>query len=63
MSFLTICLLFSSVIHFYSATKFGSSSLGDGQFTDPEHLAIDLDGNEYVTDRKNNNIQVFKPVN
>ena len=60
---LTICLLFSSVILFYSATKFGSPALGDGQFTDPEHLAIDSDGNFYVTDRKNNNIQVFKPVN
>jgi DNA-binding beta-propeller fold protein YncE len=44
-------------------TKFGSSGSGDGQFTDPEHLAVDSDGNVYVTDRKNNNIQVFKPVN
>jgi len=33
-------------------TKFGSSGSGDGQFTDPEHLAIDSDGNVYVTDRK-----------
>jgi tripartite motif-containing protein 71 len=41
--------------------KFGSAGKGDGQFTDPEHLAIDSDGNVYVTDRKNNNIQVFKP--
>jgi DNA-binding beta-propeller fold protein YncE len=44
-------------------TKFGSSGSGDGQFTDPEHLAVDSDGIVYVTDRKNNNIQVFKPVN
>jgi DNA-binding beta-propeller fold protein YncE len=44
-------------------TKFGSRGSGDGQFTDPEHLAVDLDGNVYVSDRKHNNIQVFKPVN
>ena len=44
-------------------TKFGSSCSADGQFTDPENLAVDSDGNVYVTDRKNNNIQVFKPVN
>ena len=37
-------------------TKFGSAGSGDGQFTDPEHLAVDSDGNVYVTDRKNNNI-------
>jgi DNA-binding beta-propeller fold protein YncE len=44
-------------------TKFGSFGTGDGQFVDPEHLALDSDGNVYVTDRHNNNIQVFKPVN
>ncbi len=44
-------------------TKFGSGGSGDGQFVDPEHLAVDSDGNVYVTDRKHNNIQVFKPVN
>ena len=64
---LTIGLLISSVILFYSAirmvTKFGSSCSADGQFTDPENLAVDSDGNVYVTDRKNNNIHVFKPVN
>ncbi len=37
-------------------TKFGSFGSGDGQFVDPEHLAVDSDGNVYVTDRKNNNI-------
>jgi len=44
-------------------TKFGSSGSDEAQFTDPEHLAIDSDGNVYVSDRKHNNIQVFKPVN
>ena len=43
-------------------TKFGSLGKGDGQFTDPEHLAIDSDGNVYVSDRKSNTISVFKPV-
>ena len=44
-------------------TKFGSSCSADGQFIDTENLAVDSDGNVYVTDRKNNNIHVFKPVN
>jgi tripartite motif-containing protein 71 len=43
-------------------TKFDSFGKGDGKFTDPEHLAIDSDGNVYVSDRKANTIQVFKPV-
>ena len=43
-------------------TKWGSYGTGDGQFRDPEHLAVDSDGNVYVTDKDNNNIQVFKPV-
>jgi DNA-binding beta-propeller fold protein YncE len=43
-------------------TKFGSLGNGDGQFTDPEHLAIDSDGNVYVSDRASNTITVFKPV-
>jgi DNA-binding beta-propeller fold protein YncE len=43
-------------------TKFGALGKGDGQFTDPEHLAIDSDGNVYVSDRKSNTISVFKPV-
>jgi tripartite motif-containing protein 71 len=44
-------------------TKWGSYGSGDGQFVDPEHLAIDSEGNVYVSDRYNNNIQVFAPVN
>jgi DNA-binding beta-propeller fold protein YncE len=43
-------------------TKWGSYGSGDGQFIDPEHLTVDSEGNVYVSDRKNNNIQVFKPV-
>ena len=35
---------------------------GDGQFIDPEHLAIDSEGYVYVSDKGNNNIQVFKPI-
>jgi DNA-binding beta-propeller fold protein YncE len=40
-------------------TKFGSNGTEPGQFRDPEHLAIDNKGNVYVSDRKNNDIQVF----
>jgi DNA-binding beta-propeller fold protein YncE len=43
-------------------TKFGSLGKGNGQFTDPEHLALDSYGNVYVSDRKANTITVFKPV-
>ena len=43
-------------------TKFGSLGKGNGKFTDPEHLAVDSDGNVYVSDRKANTIQVFKPI-
>jgi hypothetical protein len=43
-------------------TKRGSYGSGDGQFVDPELLTVDLEGNVYVSDRHNNNIQVFKPV-
>jgi DNA-binding beta-propeller fold protein YncE len=44
-------------------TKWGSYGKGDGQFVDPEHLTVDSEGYVYVTDRHNNNIQVFAPVN
>ena len=44
-------------------TKWGSYGTADGQFVDPEHLAVDSEGNVYVSDRRNDNIQVFKPVN
>jgi tripartite motif-containing protein 71 len=42
--------------------KWGSFGEGDGQFRDPEHLAVDSEGNIYVSDRKNENIQVFEPI-
>jgi streptogramin lyase len=44
-------------------TKWGSYGKGDGEFIDPEHLAVDSKGNVYVSDARNNNIQVFAPVN
>ncbi|HYY85550.1 MAG TPA: 6-bladed beta-propeller, partial [Nitrososphaeraceae archaeon] len=40
-------------------TKFGTYGNQLGEFRDPEHLAIDNDGNVYVSDRKNNDIKVF----
>jgi len=43
-------------------TKWGSFGKEPGQFGDPEHLAVDSDGNVYVSDRKNDNIQKFAPV-
>lgn len=43
-------------------TKFGSFGNNSGQFEDPEHLAIDSDGNVYVSDRGNNNIQKFSLI-
>jgi tripartite motif-containing protein 71 len=43
-------------------TKWGSYGEENGQFRDPEHLAIDSEGNVYVSDRKNETIQVFEPV-
>jgi len=40
--------------------KWGSSGEGDGEFVDPEHLAVDSEGRVYVSDRSNDNIQVFE---
>lgn len=45
-------------------TKFGSYGIGRlGQFKDPEHLSVHPKGNVYVSDRKNDNIQVFALIN
>jgi tripartite motif-containing protein 71 len=46
-------------------TKFGSYGTEPTQFRDPEHLALDNAGDVYVSDRKNNDIQVFSsnPIN
>jgi DNA-binding beta-propeller fold protein YncE len=43
-------------------TKFGSYGTEPGQFRDPEHLALDNEGDVYVSDRKNNDIQAFSPI-
>ena len=40
-------------------TKFGSAGREPAQFEDPEHLAVDNNGNVYVSDRRNNDIKVF----
>jgi DNA-binding beta-propeller fold protein YncE len=42
-------------------TKWGSYGEDVGQFRVPEHLAVDSEGRVYVSDRKNENIQVFEP--
>ena len=42
--------------------KWGSYGEENGQFRDPEHLAVDSEGFVYVSDRKNDNIQVFEPT-
>lgn len=42
--------------------KIGSYGSGKGQFEDPEHLAIDNDGDVYVSDRKNNKIIEYSPT-
>jgi len=39
----------------------GPLALGDGQFSKPEHVAIDSEGKLYVVDRGNERIQVFVP--
>jgi DNA-binding beta-propeller fold protein YncE len=43
-------------------TKWGSYGKGDGEFVDPEHLAVNSQGHVYVSDRENENIQVFIPT-
>ena len=43
-------------------TKWGSFGKGNGQFQDPEHLAVDSEGNVYVSDRKRDDIQKFAPI-
>src|SRR5690349_11075639 len=40
-------------------TEWGSSGSGDGQFNDPEFLAVDANGNVFVPDASNNRIQKF----
>ena len=40
----------------------GPLKMGDGQFSKPEHVSIDSDGNVFVVDRGNQRVQVFAPV-
>jgi DNA-binding beta-propeller fold protein YncE len=42
--------------------KWGSFGKGNGQFLDPEHLAVDSEGNVYISDRKRDDIQKFSPI-
>lgn len=42
--------------------KIGSAGSEKGQFGDPEHLAIDSDGNVYISDRKNNKILEYSQI-
>lgn len=43
-------------------TKLDFNGSGVGQFEDPEHLALDTDGDVYVSDRKNDKILVYSPI-
>ena len=44
-------------------TKFGGTfGKEDGMFQDPEHLAVDSEGNVYISDRKRDDIQKFAPL-
>jgi len=42
--------------------KWGSEGNGDGEFSQPQGLAIDSDGDVYVSDQGNHRILVFKPT-
>ena len=40
-------------------TKWGSFGIGDGQFSQPEGIAVDSSGNVYVADYNNDRVQKF----
>jgi len=42
--------------------KWGIRGSGDGEFSQPQGLAIDSEGNVYVSDQGNHRILVFKPT-
>ena len=60
------CSMHARVLKFDSngefLAKFGSDGAGAGQLEDPEHLAVDINGDVYVSDRKNSKILVFSPT-
>jgi DNA-binding beta-propeller fold protein YncE len=41
--------------------QFGSKGTGAGQFGDPRHIAIDMDGNIFVADYQDGRLQKFDP--
>jgi DNA-binding beta-propeller fold protein YncE len=43
-------------------SKWGSEGSGDEEFSQPQGLAIDSEGNVYVSDQGNHRILVFKPT-
>ena len=42
--------------------KWGIRGSGDGEFSQPQGLAIDSEGDVYVSDQGNHRILVFKPT-
>ena len=44
--------------HFFKG-QWGSTGTGDGQFKEPDGIAVDSDGNVYVVDTNNHRIQKF----
>jgi tripartite motif-containing protein 71 len=53
----------NNVVKFNARGKYlatiGSAGSGDGQFNDPEGIAVDPNGNIYVADSGNNRVEVF----
>ena len=43
-------------------TSWGSGGEGEGQFSGPEGIDVDPEGNVYVADTGNFRIQVFRPA-
>jgi tripartite motif-containing protein 71 len=43
-------------------TQFGSTGPNDGQFSDPQGVAVDSSGNIWVADTGNNRVQKFECI-